>query len=354
MLPSKKETRNTTKTAFTTHDHQNITTSVSHDATVAEAHCVLRVQVKGSPYLDLYHDHHAHRLTLDSGAEANLIRASVAHQLGATIKHTSQTAYQANGKTPMNIIGETTIMFTRGDKSFKFEGLVASDLEVDILGGVPFLDINDITLRVKNKWVILSDGTKYTYGTPERDDEHHSINRVQAHVLRSPRTTTIWPGEYLELVLPEGVAKGGPLALEPRSGAPSCLSSSDVWPSPGIISEVGGCVRIPNSTQDPIRLRKHDQFCQIHQVLSSDRITNKQTTGTETKICHATHASVCHSAGVQVDPNSILPSNIQKKFHYLHKEYDDVFSPDFEGYNGAVGPYQAVVNMGPVEPPQRK
>ena len=31
-----------------------------------------------------------------------------------------------------------------------------------------------------------------------------------------------------------------------------------------------------------------------------------------------------------------------------------MFNPQFKGYNGAVGPFQARVNMGPVQPPQRK
>ncbi|VDI45490.1 Hypothetical predicted protein [Mytilus galloprovincialis] len=30
------------------------------------------------------------------------------------------------------------------------------------------------------------------------------------------------------------------------------------------------------------------------------------------------------------------------------------FDPYFKGYNGAAGPFQARVNMGPVQPPQRK
>ena len=31
-----------------------------------------------------------------------------------------------------------------------------------------------------------------------------------------------------------------------------------------------------------------------------------------------------------------------------------MFDPNYGGYNGAVGPFEARVNMGPVEPPQRK
>ena len=31
-----------------------------------------------------------------------------------------------------------------------------------------------------------------------------------------------------------------------------------------------------------------------------------------------------------------------------------MFDPNYAGYNGHVGPFEAVVNMGPVQPPQRK
>ena len=34
-------------------------------------------------------------------------------------------------------------------------------------------------------------------------------------------------------------------------------------------------------------------------------------------------------------------------------EYDHIFDPNIKGYNGAEGPFEARVNMGPVEPPQR-
>ena len=36
------------------------------------------------------------------------------------------------------------------------------------------------------------------------------------------------------------------------------------------------------------------------------------------------------------------------------REFDDVFDPHFKGYKGAVGPFEAVVNVDPVQPPQRK
>ena len=57
---------------------------------------------------------------------------------------------------------------------------------------------------------------------------------------------------------------------------------------------------------------------------------------------------------VKLDPDGIFPPVIRDKFRDLLLEYDDIFNPEFSGCNGAVGPYQAIVNMGPVQPPQRK
>jgi hypothetical protein len=46
---------------------------------------------------------------------------------------------------------------------------------------------------------------------------------------------------------------------------------------------------------------------------------------------------------------------MHSEFSRLVKEdYDDVFDKSISGYNGAAGPFEAVVNMGQVQPPQRK
>ena len=38
----------------------------------------------------------------------------------------------------------------------------------------------------------------------------------------------------------------------------------------------------------------------------------------------------------------------------ISEKYDEVFDPQFRGYNGAAGKYEAYVNIGPVQPTQRK
>lgn len=48
------------------------------------------------------------------------------------------------------------------------------------------------------------------------------------------------------------------------------------------------------------------------------------------------------------------PDNQKAEFRNLLNKFDDVFNPNFKGYNGAVGPLEVKVNMGPVQQHQRK
>ena len=64
--------------------------------------------------------------------------------------------------------------------------------------------------------------------------------------------------------------------------------------------------------------------------------------------------STLHSSTINLDPANTLPDEVRSSFMALQKDYDTVFSPEFQGYNDAEGPLKAIVNMGPVLPPQRK
>ena len=53
-------------------------------------------------------------------------------------------------------------------------------------------------------------------------------------------------------------------------------------------------------------------------------------------------------------PKLVKQPEMRERFQAVHEKYDIVFDPNITGYNGASGPFEARVNMGPVEPPQRK
>jgi len=48
-------------------------------------------------------------------------------------------AWQADGVTPMDVIGEVHCSLTRGQRTFELDMLVVRQLDVDILAGNPFM-----------------------------------------------------------------------------------------------------------------------------------------------------------------------------------------------------------------------
>ena len=65
-----------------------------------------RALVRQSPYIDTFFGHHQARVIIDSGATGNMIRLSAVQRLGAGIWHSSQSAHQADGSSPLKVLGK--------------------------------------------------------------------------------------------------------------------------------------------------------------------------------------------------------------------------------------------------------
>ena len=312
------------------------------------------VQVRQSPYLDAFHSHHTVRITVDSGATCNMIRLSTVKRLDATIEASSQSVHQADGYSPLEIIGETEVTFMRDGNQLHFKGLIVENLDVEILAGTPFMEVNDIAVRPARRQVIIGEST-YQYGSTIKDSSDKAVRR--AVVLRSPPTsTTVWPGEFLELGLPDDIPTDSEYTLEPRMDAPNAQSAkiSSIWPPPCVVSSVAGRIRIPNLTDQPQTLKRNEHFCQVSLVFAPGDSKQTPTTPPRPLKSHTSPKPFTHSCGVSLDPASLFAPETVAKFREVHEQFDSVFNPQIEGYNGASGPFQAKVNMGPVEPPQRK
>ena len=125
----------------------------------------LRIQVRQFPYLDTFYHHNQVRTTIDSGAIGNMIRLSTVQKLKAEICKRAQFAHQADGSSPLKVIGETKLSFTRGQHVFQFEGLVVENLDVVVLAGTPFMEANDIAVRPAKSLITLANGSSFTYGS---------------------------------------------------------------------------------------------------------------------------------------------------------------------------------------------
>ena len=103
------------------------------------------------------------------------------------------------------------------------------------------MEANDVAVQPAKREVLLGNRSTYRYGSQAPPSPPTTVHR--AFVLRAPTPSkTLWPGEFLEVPLPDDAAPDSEYALEPRTDTPSLrnLKPSQLWPQPGIISNVVG------------------------------------------------------------------------------------------------------------------
>ena len=203
--------------------------------------------------------------------------------------------------------------------------------------------------------LLVTKPSTYQYESTIKDLSNKAVPR--AVVLQSPPTsTTVWPGEFLELGLYDNIPTDSEYALELKMDAPSAQSAkiSNIWPPPCVVSSVADSIRIPNLTDQPQTLKRNEHFCQVSPVFAPGDSKQTPTTPSPPLKSHTSPKPSTHSCGVSLAPASLFPPETVAKFREVNEQFDSVFNPQIEGYNGASGPFQDKVNMGPVEPPQRK
>lgn len=191
-----------------------------------------RVNVSQSPFLHAFYSHHPLHLTIDTGTETNMMRASLARHIGAKVTKSSQTALQADGHTPLAVVGETRLPLIRHGRPLTLECLVVEDLDVDILAGTPFMTSNDIAVRPAKHEIIIAGCDVASYGYSQSPQTHYAVRAC--HLLRALNTnTTVWPWEFLEIDAPSELLKDATLAIEPRmdSVSSSHLKPTHTWPA---------------------------------------------------------------------------------------------------------------------------
>jgi len=160
----------------------------------------------------------------------------------------------------------------------------------------------------------------------------------------------IWPGDFVELNLPEEFSHiDDDIAVEPHDQFACDIGQNMLWPTPCIVSSIAGKIRVPNFTGEPIYVKKDEHMCKIRATFTPDDSVDSAPSPTPS----VSHTSD-FSRQVTLDPDGLMPSDMKAKFCEVLKEFEEVFDPHFTGYNGAAGRFQAKVNMGPVQPPQRK
>ena len=140
-------------------------------------------------------------------------------------------------------------------------------MDVEVLDGIPFTEANDIAVHPAKRLITLADSSSFAYGCyVDRSTQQAARHAV---VLHAPATsTTLWPGDYVELELPQGLPSDSLHALESRSDIPQVhlVTTSELWLPHGIISSVAGRIPIPNLS---VKLKRHEHFCQVSPVFNT-------------------------------------------------------------------------------------
>ncbi|CAH1243309.1 RS1 [Branchiostoma lanceolatum] len=312
-----------------------------------------RVTVRASPHLEVFHNGQPVNILLDSGAESSMIRADEAKRLGLRIHpNTSQTPSQADGGRMAGVLGECRTTFYRRKAPLRFDALVVSDLASPIIAGSPFLEANGFTINFKTRQIHLADGSATDYSSSSKPPRPR-IHRITNNLLRmQDKTTTLWPNDYLELQLPDGLDTYPDVALEPRQDSLSCEHLKAF--RQGTYRNIAGYIRVPNVSCAPVNVTKNMHLFNATPVVPVEDILPDNELPTQDTLPAHIPEPQPFSDSVQLDPDNILNSTQRYRMSSMLQDFDNVFNTDFPGYNGAVGPIHAVVNMGPAQPPQRK
>lgn len=86
--------------------------------------------------------------------------------------------------------------------------------------------MSDISVRPAKRLITLADGAAFPYGSVDTQPIGNTVRRTI--VLRAPPTsTTIWPGEFIEICLPPDAPPDSIYVVEPRPDA-HCVRKCEV------------------------------------------------------------------------------------------------------------------------------
>ena len=222
-----------------------------------------RVDVVSSPCLWVKYGKHRVNLTLDTAAEADVMRLSFAKKIGAPISSTSISAVNADGKTDLKTVGEVHLFFTWEHLRLRFDGLVVEDLSDDVLAGAPFMTVNDVYARPAHKKVFIGD-IQVPYEV--------RVRAKKAQIMRVPRQKVIMPGETIRLQVPDSLSTENELAIEPRIDAKSMheIPYKSQWLRPAITSQNDGFIDLQNSSTEPVIINRHEQIAMVRPVSTTE------------------------------------------------------------------------------------
>ena len=314
-------------------------------------HIINRVDIDASPVLILTKDDEPCTVTLDTGATCNVVSEETARRMGATILPTSQKVRMADGRSNLEVVGETEVTLYRNSKPFHLSAIVCRYTDTEILAGMPFMKINDIAVRPYSDEVIIN-GSEFVKYNPHRKSAR-AIRRITVH---SEKYQVLLPGQSAEFQV-SGFS--GDVAIEPRWDSfcnRKTFKESMMWPKPQILPIVNGQISLSNASTEPVIVRRLEHICNVQPETTlpicqsgslSDKVVLAPTLPKTAKRSE-------YFTNISLNPDNLLSKLEEESFKEILSTYNEVFNPVITRYNGRSGSCYVEVNMGTNKPIQRK
>ena len=320
-------------------------------------------------------------VTVDEGAELNIISAKLVNRANIPVTTTQEGANAADGgglkvvgqtKSPLIIYGY--FQGTRVEINLGYV-LVVENLEADILMGEPGKKDNKLWTMACDEQVHVRRGGR-VYSTPYYKDGGGSENYS---AVKLTKTHKIEPGEFLKIRIPETMRSREVLVTPRREDKP--------WFQPMLRRATNGEVVLKNITGESITIRRGRVFGEVRTCrearvseITSPKLSNKLPnkdgkTKRGTKLLYDvnkinkvdnskdefryenfadTEGKKSHLGEIQLDPDNQLSETWKTKFRELMESYDEIVDPAPGKYNGKFGPVTTKINFAATPPPSDK
>ena len=291
-----------------------------------------KVKLVDTGILSVFSGEKVANITVDSGATGNFIKESTARELGLKIEKSDQKAVQADGETPLNVVGEVHVVFSRGKSKFQFDGLVVNNLDDDILGGAPFQKTNAIMSDFVNEiFIINQPSLKCTFPFTRKQT---AVSGALTRLIKIQEDLTVEPNDYITVKLDQNLNRDQSYIVEPR------LENKINWPPTQKVNAVGHKIKIKNENEDLLYIPK-DSLIQVRQMIDLDPIKLHKTVPDCVREVKNTLEYKCEVEKVVIDEGKQLSKEGTERARALITKHQSVFGNDIPGYNGAKGKFEA-------------
>lgn len=129
------------------------------------------------PHLGVVHGDHHFDLPMISGSSVSVVDSCFAQEVELPMSPVTPCTPSPEKYGQGEVVGEVHCTFTRNNNILHFDAVVVERLDMNILAGCSFLDINNIILRPARNQIILNDGEIAHY--PVKSEMSNSTARSQ-------------------------------------------------------------------------------------------------------------------------------------------------------------------------------